>query len=143
MATPVRVTLRYIQILDRKDLDEYGEFVFEFRVSAPARGLNQVTRIPDSGHMSLSDHAAMNKVTLDRVIFEGQVEDGDTLVIEATGEELDQLSSNDQVTEYRREFTGPVSGWIGEYTPWDEGSDEQRDAEQLGDWRLSYGIERA
>lgn len=140
MATPVRVTLRYIQILDRKDLDDYGEFVFQFRVSAAGR--TQETRIPDSGHLSLSDHAAMNKITMDRVLFEGEVADGGSLVIEASGEELDQLSSNDQVTEYRREFTGPVSGWVGDYTPWDEGSDEQADAEQLGDWRLSYSIER-
>lgn len=142
MATPVRVTLRYIQILDRKDLDEYGEFVFEFGVSVPERDLRQVTRIPDSGHMSLSDHAAMNKVTLDRVIFEGEVADGETLVVEASGEELDTLSSNDQVNDYRRVFKGPVSGWLGNYTPWDEGSDEKTDAEQLGDWRLSYTIER-
>lgn len=141
MATPIRVTLNYIQILDRKDLDEYGEFVFEFKVSIP-NGYEQVTRIPESGHMSISDHAAMNKVTLDRVIFEGEVTEGDSLVIAATGEEQDRLSANDPVTDYRREFTGPVSGWVGAHTPWDEGSEEATDSEQLGDWRLAYTIEQ-
>ncbi|HSH44273.1 MAG TPA: hypothetical protein VK966_00320, partial [Longimicrobiales bacterium] len=125
-----------------KDLDEYGEFVFEFRVANPNGGNEQVTRIPDSGHMSISDHASMNKVTLDRVIFEGDIKDGDSLVIEARGEEQDRLSPNDSLTDYRREFTGPVADWLGTHTPWDEGSDEVADAEQLGDWRLAYTIER-
>ena len=69
--------------------------------------------------------------------------DGDSLVLEATGEELDRLSANDQLVPYRREFTGPVSGWIGEHTPWDQGSDDVADPEQLGDWRFAFAIESA
>ena len=141
MAKKIRVTLRYIEILDSKDLDGEGEFVFEFKGSVPERGEEQTLRIPDSGHMKVSDHPAMRKVTLNKVFFEGEVEDGETLVLEATGEEIDRVSANDQIQSYRREFTGDVASWIGEYTPWDEGSADTQDPEQLGDWRLAYSIE--
>jgi hypothetical protein len=143
MAKKIRVTLRYIEILDSKDLDGEGEFVFEFKGSVPERGEEQKLRIPDSGHMSISDHPAMRKVTLNKVFFEGEVEDGETLVLEATGEEFDRLSANDHLQAYRREFTGDVAGWLKEYSPWDEGGAGERDPEQLGDWRLAYSIEEA
>lgn len=140
MAT-IRVTLRYIEILDRKDLDEHGEFVFEFKGSVPEKGLEQTTRIPDEGHLSISDHPSMNKLTFDQEIFLGAVEDGDTLVLEANGKELDTFSADDPLNPYRREFTGPVAGWVGQHSPWDEGSDDHRDPEQLGDWRFAFAIE--
>jgi hypothetical protein len=139
--TRIRVTLRYIEVLDRKDLDEYGEFVFRFKTSIPEQGVEQSVRLPESGHYSVSDHPSMNKLKMDRVIFEGEVSDGETLVLEANGEELDLLSPNDHLAPYRREFTGPVSSWIGRHSPWDEGSDEARDPEQLEDWRFAYVIE--
>lgn len=139
--TRIRITLRYIEVLDRKDLDEYGEFVFRFKASIPERDVEQATRLPDSGHYSVSDHPSMNRLKLDRVIFEGDVADGETLVLEATGEELDLLTPNDHLAPYRRVFTGPVSGWLGLHSPWDEGTDNARDAEQLEDWRLSFEIE--
>lgn len=140
-ATRIRVTLHYVEILDRKDLDEYGEFVFHFAVSIPQRDLRQETRIPDSGHLSISDHPSMNRVTLDRVLFEGDVSDGETLVVEGSGVELDRVSKDDELASYRREFTGPVAGWLGRHSPWDEGSDTRRDTEQLEDWRLAFRIE--
>ncbi len=143
MAKKIRITLRYIEILDSKDLDGQGEFVFQFKGSVPERGEEQTLRIPDSGHMSISDHPAMRKVTLNKVVFEGEVEDGETLVLEATGEEVDQISANDPLQSYRREFTGEVAGWLGEHTPWDEGSADSTDPEQLGDWRLAFAIEEA
>ncbi len=139
--TRIRIILRYIEILDRKDLDEYGEFVFRFKTSIPDRGVEREVRIPESGHYSISDHPSMNRLRLDKVLFEGEAADDDTLVLEASGEELDILSPNDQLEEYRREFTGPVAKWIGRYSPWDEGSDEVTDSEQLEDWRLSFEIE--
>lgn len=141
MAKKIRVTLQYIEILDRKDFDQEGEFVFEFKASVPEQGLEQSTRIPEQGHWSISDHPAMNKVTVNRVIFEGEVEDGDTLALEGHGTELDQISAHDLLTPYRREITGPVSDWLGRYSPWDEGSEHQTDPEQLGDWRLSFVVE--
>ena len=140
-STPIRVVLRWIEILDSKDLDGEGEFVFEFKGSVPDRDEEQTLRIPDSGHLSISDHPAMRKVTLNKVIFEGEVGDGETFVLEGGGEEIDQLSANDQLTSYRREFSGSVSDWVGEYSPWDEGSADTTDPEQLGDWRIAYGIE--
>lgn len=142
-ATPIRVTLRYLEILDRKDLDAEGEFVFEFKASVPDRGVEQVTRIPEQGHLSISDHPSMNKLTMNKVIFEGDVEDGETLVLEATGTELDRLSAHDHLNAYRRELTGPVSDWLGRYSPWDEGSGHSSDPEQLGDWRISFEVEQA
>jgi hypothetical protein len=140
-ATRIRVTLRYVEILDRKDLDEYGEFVFRFKVSVPERDLERSVRLPESGHYSVSDHPSMNRLKLEKVIFEGEVWDGDSMVIEATGEELDMLTPNDHLESYRRVFTGPVAGWLGRVSPWDEGSDAARDAEQLEDWRIAFDIE--
>lgn len=142
-ASRIRVTLRYVEILDRKDLDAHGEFVFRFRASVPERGVEREVRVPEAGHLSISDHPSLNRLTLDRVIFEGEVADGDTLVLEATGEELDTLSPNDQLTPYRREFSGPVSAWLGEHSPWDQGTDDVSDPEQLGDWRFRFAIEEA
>ena len=136
----IRVTLRYVQILDRKDYDEHGEFVFRFKGSV-AGGAAQEKRIPETGHLAISDHPSMNRLTLNTVFFEGQVEDGQTLVLEGTGEEMDKVSANDQLASYRREFTGPVSEWLGEHTPWDQGTDDVADPEQLGDWRFAFAIE--
>ena len=141
MATNIRVTLRYVEILDSKDADGEGEFVFNFSGAVPDRGEEQSLRIPETGHMSISDHPSMRKVTMNKVIFEGEVGDDETFVVEGKGEELDRISRNDQLRDYRREFTGPVSDWVGEYSPWDEGSADAADPEQLGDWRLAYSIE--
>lgn len=143
MATAIRVTLQYVEILDSKDFDKEGEFVFEFGASVPGRGVEQTTRIPEQGHWSISDHPAMNRVTVDKVIFEGEVEDGDTLVLEGHGTELDRISSHDVLTPYRRELTGPVADWLGRYSPWDEGTEHDTDPEQLGDWRLAFVVEEA
>ena len=141
MATNIRVTLRYVEILDSKDADGEGEFVFTFSGAVPDRGEEQSLRIPETGHMAISDHPSMRKVTMNKVIFEGEVEDGETFVVEGKGEEMDRISANDQLRDYRREFTGSVSDWLGEYSPWDEGSADTADPEQLGDWRLAYSIE--
>ena len=140
-ATHVRVTLRYVEILDRKDLDQYGEFVFTFKTSIPEREMVQETRVPESGHLSISDHPSMNRVSVDTVIFDDTISEGESLVLEAEGQELDKISGNDAVTPYRRKFTGPVSGWVGEHTPWDQGTDTEADPEQLGDWRFGFAIE--
>ena len=70
------------------------------------------------------------------VLFEGEC--GDTLLVELFGEELDQLSANDQLETYRREFTGDRSEWLGRHQPTDEGSD---DPENMVDWRICYDIE--
>jgi hypothetical protein len=140
-ARHIRVTVSYVEILDNKDLDEHGEFVFEFKAMVPGRGIEQSTRVPETGHLAISDHPSMNKVSLNTKIFEGQVEEGDTLVLEAAARELDRMSKDDELTHYRRELSGPLSDWAGSYTPWDEGSADQADPEQLGDWRLAYEVE--
>ena len=142
-STPIRVVLRYVEILDSKDLDGTGEFVFEFKASVPDSGLERTTRIPDDGHLEISDHPSMNKMTLDKELFHGVVEDGERLVLEAKGTELDRFSANDELAPYRREFTGPVSDWLGEHGPWDEGGNDTPDPEQLGDWRFAFRIEEA
>ncbi len=138
-STRIRVTVKYVEILDRKDLDAEGEFVFQFKGSTGAT--EQTTRIPEKGHLSISDHPSMNKVTLNTVVFEGEVSDEQTFVLEAGGEELDTFSANDQLNAYRREFHGPVSGYLGSHSPWDQGTDDVSDPEQLGDWRFAFMIE--
>jgi hypothetical protein len=137
----LRITVNYVEILDRKDLDEHGEFVFEFTGTIADRDVVQTKKIPETGYISISDHPSMNKVTLNKVIFEGEVNDGEGFVLEATGTELDRFSANDHLNPYRRDFSGDVSGWAGKYGPWDEGSKHDSDPEQLGDWRLAYTVD--
>ena len=138
-ARHIRITISYVEILDRKDLDEHGEFVFQFKAGVVG-GAEKSTRVPEKGHLAISDHPSMNKVSLNTTIFDGDVDDGATLVVEASGEELDQISANDKLTSYRREFTGSAADWAGKYGPWDEGSSHDADPEQLGDWRIAYEI---
>jgi hypothetical protein len=142
-STPIRVVLRYIEILDSHDLDGTGEFVFEFKASVPESGLAREVRIPEQGHIEISDHPSMNKMTMEKELFHGVVEDGETLVLEAKGTELDRFSANDELNPYRREFSGPVNDWIGEHGPWDEGGHDTADPEQLGDWRFAFRIEQS
>ncbi|MFP4624351.1 MAG: hypothetical protein ACLFRX_09265 [Gemmatimonadota bacterium] len=142
-STPLRVVLRYVEILDSKDFDGTGEFVFEFKASVPESGLEQTTRIPEQGHVEISDHPSMRKVTMQKEIFHGVVGDDETLVLEANVRELDRLSADDHLSPYRREFKGPAARWLGEHTPWDEGTADAPDPEQLGDWRFAFAIEEA
>jgi hypothetical protein len=62
------------------------------------------------------------------------------MVVELSGVELDQLSSNEELTTYRREYTGSPKSWAGRHQPTDEGSS---DPENMVDWRICYDIELA
>lgn len=139
----VRVTLRYIEILDSKDVDTYGEFRFRFRAGVPERDEVVESRIPEDehAHLSISEHPAMNRISIGKVLFEGDVRAGDSLLVEAEGEEVDRFTPNDPITPYRRTFSGSLEAALGEHGPWDEGNDEEDDPEQLGDWRFAYVIE--
>jgi len=135
----VRVVLRWIQIKDNKEAawDDEGEFRFRSKVTTA--GESHTLTFPETGYWSISDHPRRNKVDkIDKVLFEGDA--GDTLVIEMFGEELDNLTPNDQLEDYRREFTGPVSSWLGRHQPTDEGTG---DPENMSDWRICYDIESA
>ena len=138
--TRVRVTLRWLQILDKLEpfFKEKGEFVFWAKVWTDNHGGKvQETRMPESGHYPISDHPRWNRLNhLDKVLFEGEV--SDHLVVELRGEELDQFSDNDELEFYRREFTGPISDQVGFIQPGDEGSD---DPENMSNWRIGYEIE--
>lgn len=148
----IKVTLLWIQILDKLEpfFKEKGEFRFTARVSSRDRGgILRETRFPEEGHYEISDHPAWNKVKLNLVIFEGEIEEH--LVVELLGEELDMLSANDHLDTYRREFSGPPSTWVGWYGPGDEAGGEpahgkpgaSSDPENLSNWRVCYEIERA
>jgi hypothetical protein len=139
----VRVTLRYIEILDSKDIDTWGEFRFRFRAGVPERDEIAEPRIPEEehAHLSVSEHPAMNRISIGKVLFEGDVGPGESLLVEADGEEVDRFTPNDPITPYRRVFSTPVEAALGEHGPWDEGNGEEGDPEQLGDWRFAYVIE--
>ena len=133
----VRVTLRWIQIKDNKEAmwDDEGEFRFKSRVITG--GQTRELEFPEQGYWSISDHPRRNKVDkIDKVLYEGDA--GPSLVIELSGVELDQMSTNDTLTEYRREYTGDPRSWAGRHQPTDEGSD---DPENMADWRVCYDIE--
>jgi hypothetical protein len=135
----VRITLRWIQIKDNKEAiwDDEGEFRFRSRVSTA--GQTRELEFPEQGYWSISDHPRRNKVDkIDKVLYEGDV--GDSLLVELSGVELDQMSTNDTLTDYRREYRGDPATWAGRHQPTDEGSS---DPENMVDWRVCYDIELA
>lgn len=138
-AERVRITLDFIQITDRLDLDMDGEFRFEFSVSSLRRGLLRESRLPESGTLSISRHPAMNWIGhLDHLLWEGTVETGEVIILDARGEDVDRLSRNDPVQSYRREFSGSPDIWAGRYG---DGTQAMPDPEDLEQWRLGYTIE--
>lgn len=143
MAERIKITLRWIQILDKLEpfYKERGEFRFLARVSADA-GAGVETHFPTEGHFEISDHPAWNKVNLERVIFEGEVEK--QVKIELMGEELDFIGSNDRLDHYERYFVGDPASWIGAYGPGDHDVDiHPEDPENMSNWRVAYRIEAA
>lgn len=142
----IKVVLRWIQILDKLEpaWKEKGEFRFTSRVSTQNRGGTvREMRFPEEGHYDISDHPAWNKVVLNRTIFEGEVDD--SLVVELLGEELDSVSSNDQLDTYRREFRGDPKNWAGRYGPGDDATPtadvNPADPENMSNWRVCFVIE--
>ncbi|MGH7503385.1 MAG: hypothetical protein ACREL7_16785 [Longimicrobiales bacterium] len=143
MADRIRVTLRWIQILDNLEpfFKERGEFRFSASVSGDGKRPS-ISRFPKEGFYEISDHPAWNKLNLDRVLFEDEV-DG-ALTVELMGEELDTVSANDQLDAYRRSFAGTPSGWIGHYGPGEFETDiDSNDPENMTNWRVSYDIDLA
>ena len=135
--TRIRVTLRWIQIKDNKEAmwDDEGEFRFRSKVTSGTKV--EEIEFPEQGYWAISDHPRRNKVDkIDKVLFEGEA--AETLVVELFGVELDQMSANDHLADYRREYTGDVSTWTGRHQPTDEGS---ADPENMVDWRVCYDVE--
>lgn len=133
----IRVILRWIQIKDNKEAmwDDEGEFRFRSRITTD--GESHELTFPEQGYWSISDHPRRNKVDkIDKVLYEGGF--GGSLVVELFGEELDDFTANDHLEDYRREYAGDASTWIGRHQPTDEGSD---DPENMVDWRVCYDIE--
>ena len=134
----IRVVLRWIQILDKLEpfFKETGEFVFRSKVASGGKVDEQ--RFPEEGYYAISDKPGWNRLEkLNKVLFDGVP--GDELVVELTGEELDQLTANDMLDHYRREFTGDVSQWLGLNEPVDEGS---ADPENMSNWRVCFDIQK-
>jgi len=140
MAERVKVTLRYIQILDNMEpfYKERGEFRFTARITADNNVVE--AKFPKDGYYEISDHPAWNKLNLDRVLFEGPVVS--SLTVELLGEELDFMSANDHLDPYKRTFEGEPSSWLGEYGPGEFDVDiDPNDPENMSNWRVSYVIE--
>ena len=133
----IRVTLRWIQIKDNKEAiwDDEGEFRFRSKVTTA--GQTSEVEFPEQGYWSISDHPRRNKVDkIDKVLYEGEA--GDSLVVELFGVELDHLTANDHLQDYRREYAGDAASWAGRHQPTDEGPN---DPENMVDWRVCYDIE--
>ncbi|WP_455375757.1 WD40/YVTN/BNR-like repeat-containing protein [Kaarinaea lacus] len=138
----IRVVLEKVQILDDKDPWFFGrgEFVFNGWVhfnNNPNR--SHRIRIPDKGHLKISDKPGKNIVQLDTVIFEGYVGANDNMSITILPEEQDLFTRDDNLVRYHRTFMAPPEHWVGHYVPGDE--EPGKDAERLPDWRLWYRIE--
>ena len=103
-ASRIRVVLRWIQIKDNKEAmwDDEGEFRFRSKITTA--GQTTELEFPEQGYWSISDHPRRNKVDkIDKVLYEGDA--GDTMLVELFGVELDQMSTNDHLQDYRREYT--------------------------------------
>jgi len=135
----IRIVLRSIQILDRKEpfFKKRGEFRFQARVAVGPSNTVVETRFPENGVYYMSDEPGHNWLRLDLPIFEGEA--ADQLAVELLGEEVDELSANDHLNPYRRIFTGTPENWVGSYGP---GDLEAIEPEDIGDWRVWYSIER-
>ena len=132
----IQIVLRWIQILDNLEpfYKDTGEFVFRSKVESG--GKVHEKKFPEQGYYSISDKPGWNRLEkLNKVLFEGVP--GESLVLELTGEELDQFTANDHLDHYRREFSGDLSAWLGHYEPVDEGS---VDPENMKTWRICYDI---
>ena len=136
----IKVTLRWIQVTDIHEAPGDLEGEFRFRSKVTTGGQATELQFPEPpNHWVFRDDIRHNKMDkIDKVLFDGDV--GDSMIVELSGEELDLLSANDQLEAYRKEFTGPVSSWIGRHEPTDEGPG---DLENLTDWRVCYDIEQA
>jgi len=142
MTERVRVTLRWLQILDKLEpfFKTRGEFRFVARITAD--GHVQETHFPKDGYYEISDHPDWNRLRLDRTVYTGPVES--RLTVELMGEELDALTANDRLVHYRREFTGSPADWYGEYGPGEAGeTDPAADPESMRNWVVAYLIEKA
>ncbi|MGH7552298.1 MAG: hypothetical protein ACREMQ_04655 [Longimicrobiales bacterium] len=145
MAERIRVVLRWVQILDIMEpfFKHRGEFRFSARVTSDKTGRAHETRFPTDGYYEISDHPAWNKLKLDKVIFEGEVDR--KLVVEIMGEELDSFTAADRLDHYKREFAGVPRSWIGGYGPGAESDSDgaqSGDPEEMSKWRVNYVIER-
>ena len=135
----IRVVLRWIQIKDSKEAvwDDEGEFRFRSKITTG--GDSHEVELPEQGYWTISDHPRRNKVDkIDKTLYEGEARE--SLTVELFGVELDQLTADDHLADYRREFSGPAASWIGRHQPSDEGSG---DPENMVDWRICYDIEQA
>ena len=140
--TRVRFVLDWIEILDSMDLDEIGEFRFLFRLRSDFRGILRDTLLPEEGTVAISQRPPDNRLgPLDLELYEGPVEAGETLTLEATGEEVDLLTPNDPVEWYERSFSGNPADWAGPYSPFDEADRGAQDPESRAQWRLHYTVE--
>ncbi|TVP53560.1 MAG: hypothetical protein EA351_15210 [Gemmatimonadales bacterium] len=139
--TKIRVILKMIQIHDNLEPagDDEGEFRFQITVSSRNRGgLREETRLPRKKKFyRISDNPAWNRLVLNEVLFEGEVDDH--LEVEILGEELDLLTPNDELTPYRRTFEGDPNTWLGIHKPGDEGDE---DPERMNDWWVYLEIEK-
>ena len=134
----IRVILRWIQIKDNKEAMWVDEGEFRFRSRITTSGESHELTFPEQGYWSISDHPRRNKVDkIDKVLYEGGC--GDNLIVELFGEELDDFTANDSLENYRREYSGDASTWIGRHQPTDEGTE---DPENMVDWRVCYDIEK-
>lgn len=141
----VKVTLRWIQVMDRPEpaRKNVGEFRFRTRVSTAAA--SSECHFPGQGHFEISDHPAWDKLVLNRVIYEGPA--GDSMTVELMSEETDTLRANDLLDHYRREFTGSPDSWYGWYGPGEDVpagvAKRSEDPEMMDGWRVCYIIQPA
>ena len=128
-ARGIRVVLRWIEIVDTKEpvWQDHAQFRFAARITTG--GATTSHAFPERGHYNITDQPRWNRVVLNRVIFAGEA--GAALVVEVTGEELDRVTADEPLDDYRREFTGSPQDWIGVYE------------ETLSNWRIGYTIEAA
>jgi hypothetical protein len=128
----VRVVLEGIEVLRKT------QAAFLARAYSPDNGGQLTeTRLPSRGAFKFTGNHGKGFIEIGAVIFEGFVEG--KLAIELTPRAEKGEGRAGEMCPYRRAHVGSPEVWLGRYGP----RDDTLDLEDLGNWRISYRIERA
>jgi photosystem II stability/assembly factor-like uncharacterized protein len=136
----LRIVLEKVQILDDHDpwLRGAGELRFNATVGFNGEACREHRhRVPQRGHLEISDAPGKNVRQVDACIFDGYVAESDRLSFSIQPVEEDWPDHDDLLQRYTRAFSGPPETWVGQYRP----GDEPADPEQRHDWKVWYRIE--
>lgn len=142
----VTITLDRVRVTDDRDPFFLAPGAVRFRAVVFPEGRRdaaQETRLPARGVYRLR---AGEEQVVQRVIYEGEVDEGETLSVLVTGTREGRFPfprpfgrREDEVEPYRRRLSGHPESWAGRYGPGDEPT--ERDVERRAEWSVWYDVQ--